>query len=67
MTNEQIESDIFRFRDYLEANGARVLALTLFVEVGHRDSVCVVGNQEMVAEMSICSLAGLNGLRTVRK
>jgi hypothetical protein len=61
-----IEKDLHKFKAYLEANGVRVLAATLMVEIKGRTKVCVVGNNEMVSEMAICTIAGMNGLTTVR-
>lgn len=61
-----IEHDLKKFKDYLEANNVRVLATSLMVEIGRNQRVYVVGNNEMVSEMAICTIAGMNGLRTTR-
>lgn len=67
MKELEIESDLRKFKEYLEANGVRVLAASLFVEVRSKERVAVLGNNEMLAEMAICTLAGMNGLMMVRR
>jgi hypothetical protein len=66
MNELEIEQDIKKFRDYLNANGAQVLSVSLMVEIGSGQRVCTLGNSEMVSEMAIVTIAGMNGLRTTR-
>lgn len=63
MNRHQIQEDLTRFLEYLEANGLRILAATILIDAGDRDVTITHGNNEMVIEMSLTNLAGINGYR----
>jgi len=67
MTPEQIKSDTEKFFKYLEANGAIPIASMFMVE---SEGVCVslsYGANEMVSELSVKTLAHLQGFNLVER
>lgn len=61
MGNAQVLYDIKRFKQYLEANGVRILALSISFEANGPAQCYADGASEMLEEQSLTVLADLAG------
>lgn len=61
MTREEMQESLVKYRDYLVANGIRVLSAAVYVEVEGKAVVVYGGNEEMLREMACITEAGLLG------
>lgn len=52
MTREELKESLTKYRDYLVANGVRVLSATVYAEHEGRGVVIYGGNEEMMREMA---------------
>lgn len=69
MTYDDVQKDIERFGQYLQANGKRPIAIVVQVCDDHdnTDSIIGLGNQEQLAYVATAVLAYQHGMKMVPK
>ena len=61
MTREELQESLIKYRDYLGANGVRVLSASMYVEHEGRGVVVYGGSEEMLREMALITEASQLG------